>query len=82
MDASILNQIRSYSFAAHDMLLYLDTHPTDKEAFEMFKELVRKSNTLKLEYEKTNGPLCSFSTAEQSNFNWLKSPWPWEKEAN
>ena len=82
MDTSMLNQIRSYSFAAHDMLLYLDTHPTDKEAFEMFKDLVCKAKALKAEYEEKNGPLTAFGTACQSGFNWLESPWPWEKEAN
>ncbi len=82
MDNNLLEQIRNYSFAAYDMLLYLDTHPDDKTAFNMYKELVAKANSLKAEYEKTNGPLSAFSTASQSSFNWLNSPWPWEKEAN
>lgn len=82
MDTSMLNQIRSYTFAAHDILLYLDTHPSDKEAFEMYKELVGKAKSLKSEYEEKNGPLSAFGAAYQKSFNWLDSPWPWEKEAN
>lgn len=82
MDRNLLDQIRSYNFAAYDMLLYLDTHPDDKAAFEMFRELTAKTKALKAEYERTNGPLSAFSTGMQSSFNWLDSPWPWEKEAN
>lgn len=77
----LMKQLQSYRFAAHDLLLYLDTHPEDKKAFEIFKELVCKTKNLIAEYEKNNGPLSAFSAVGES-FNWLNSPWPWEKEAN
>lgn len=77
-----LKQLQSYNFAAYDMLLYLDTHPNDKKAFEMFKELVSKTKVLMTEYEKEFGPLTAFSSAAFSQFEWIKSPWPWEKEGN
>lgn len=80
--AELLNQIQSYGFAAYDMLLYLDTHPKDKKAFSMFKQLVEKTNKLRKEYEKEHGPLSPFSAANFDSFTWLDSPWPWEKEAN
>ncbi len=80
--AELLKQIQCYNFAAYDMLLYLDTHPKDKKAFEMFQELVGKTNELKCMYEKEFGPLSQFAAAGQSSFNWLDNPWPWEKEAN
>lgn len=78
----LLKKLQSYNFAAYDMLLYLDTHPTDKKAFSMFKDLVEKTLQLKSEYEKNYGPLTPYGTAAQDSFNWLASPWPWEKEAN
>ena len=78
----LLKQIQCYNFAAYDMLLYLDTHPKDKKAFAMFRDLVEKTKSLKSEFEKTYGPLTPFNTASQSSFNWLDSPWPWEKEVN
>ena len=43
-----LLELQKYNFAAYDMLLYLDTHPEDKKAFEMFKQLVEKFNKLPL----------------------------------
>lgn len=78
----LLKKLQCYNFAAYDMLLYLDTHPEDKKAFTIFKELVEKTTSLKKEFEKEYGPLSPYSTANQDCFNWLCSPWPWEKEAN
>lgn len=77
-----LKQLQSYNFAAYDMLLYLDTHPNDKKAFEMFQSLVSKTKMLMTEYEKEYGPLTAYSAAGFTQFEWLKSPWPWEREAN
>lgn len=83
MDRTVtLNKIRSYCFAAQDLLLYLDTHPDDKKAFSLFRDVVSKAKELKREYEKTCGPLSVFSAAQFEKFEWLDSPWPWEKEAN
>ena len=79
---NLLKQVQSYNFAAYDMLLFLDTHPDDKKAFNIFKELVKKLKSLIAEYETNYGPLSAFSSAMGSDFNWLDSPWPWEREAN
>lgn len=79
---SLMKKLQSYGFAAYDMLLYLDTHPKDKKAFEMFKELVEKTNELKMEYENKYGPLTPYSAARFDTFTWLEGPWPWQKEAN
>lgn len=79
---SLLKKIQSYRFAAYDMLLYLDTHPDDKKAFALFKELAAKSKQLIKEYQDNYGPLSAFGAADGESFDWLKSPWPWEKEAN
>ena len=78
----LLKWLQQYNFAAYDMLLYLDTHPCDKKAFKLYKELVEKTKSLKNEYEEKYGPLTPYSAARFDEFNWLKGPWPWEKEAN
>ena len=38
----LLFKIQKYNFAAYDLLLYLDTHPDDRNAFRMFRELVKE----------------------------------------
>ncbi len=82
MEPCTLKQLQSYKFAAHDMLLYLDTHPDDKKAFSIYKSLVAKANALMQEYQRKNGPLSAMAAAEFDEFRWLESPWPWEKEGN
>ena len=77
-----LYEIQKCNFAAYDLLLYLDTHPKDKKAFAMFRDLVEKLKMLKKEYEREHGPLEAYNTAGFSSFKWSDSPWPWEREAN
>lgn len=77
-----LFEIQKLNFAAYDLLLYLDTHPTDKRAFSMFADLVKKLKTEKSNYEEQFGPLEAYNSASFSTFKWLDSPFPWEKEAN
>ena len=74
--------LQSYCFAAHDMLLYLDTHPCDEKAFALYKALVAKARELKNEYQRKYGPLNALSAADYDEFKWLESPWSWEKGGN
>lgn len=79
---ALLKKIQSYKFAAYDMLLFLDTHPDDKTAFNMYRELVACTKKSIAEYESLYGPLSAQAAANFDTFLWSKSPWPWEKEAN
>ncbi|MBO5059766.1 MAG: spore coat protein CotJB [Clostridia bacterium] len=74
--------LQSYRFAAHDMLLYLDTHPDDEKAFALFKSLTKKANELQNAYIEKCGPLTAASAAKFDEFRWLECPWPWEKGGN
>lgn len=78
----LMKEIQNIWFAMYDLLLYLDTHPCDKKAFRMFKELGEKKSDLYCEYVNNYGPLTAFDTAERSSFDWLNSPWPWEHQTD
>ncbi len=75
-------EIQRYCFSAHDMQLYLDTHPTDTKAFALYQALVQKAEALKQEYQCKYGPLNVISAADGETYTWLESPWPWEKGGN
>ena len=77
-----LYEIQKCNFAAYDLLLYLDPHPKDRRAFELFRELVEKLKKMKKEYEREFGPLEAFNSAAFASFKWNDTPWPWEREAN
>ena len=79
---ALLKQIQQYNFAAYDVLLYLDTHSDDKKAFTMYQELMAKYKKLLNEYQQNYGPLTIEGAAVQNEFNWYRSPWPWENGAN
>jgi hypothetical protein len=78
---SLLYELSAYSFAAHELNLYLDINPKDQSLIKLFNDYRTKANTLIAEYEKKYGPL-NISSANSSNntFTWEQSSWPWEVE--
>ncbi len=76
----LLNYINEVSFAKDEMLLYLDTHPCDKEALAFCRKHVEMRNKALKEYAKHYGPLtidCTDDVASDS-WEWVMQPWPWE----
>lgn len=64
-------------FAAWDLRLYLDTHPTDAQAMAQFAQLCGS-----LEdgcYACRGIKPCDFA---DGIWHYLDGPWPWEPEAN
>lgn len=74
--AELLTKVDAYCFACHDLNLYLDTHPNDKDMFNLFKELSADSNKAIFEYENKYGPL--FVGNSSFPWSWNDSPWPWD----
>ena len=74
----MLVNIGQYSFMAHEMNLYLDTHPNDREALNKFQEFRNKADELIKNYERKYGPLTiSGNVSNQTPFNWVTTKWPW-----
>lgn len=79
---SLLKKVQMYLFTAYDLQLFLDTHPDDKKAFAMFRDVVMKSKEAIAEYQDQYGPLTANATIMFDTYKWIEGPWPWEKEAN
>ena len=75
----LLYKIQMYSFAIKDLILYLDTHPTDQSTLNEYLKLVNKKETLIKEYESMYGPLCSNNVTSDDKWTWINNPWPWDK---
>ncbi len=73
----LLQRISTSQFAAWELHLYLDTHPCDSSANEMFRRYTEEAAMLKKEYERKYGPL---NVSASNEADWLKDPWPWENE--
>ncbi len=76
--AEMLTYIDAYCFAAHDLNLYLDTHPNDKEMTNLFRKYTDEANNIIRQYEQKYGPL--FVDASNIPWTWNDSPWPWENK--
>lgn len=75
----LLHEIMSLNFAINELVLYLDTHPTDSCAIKMHSEYSEKVIELTKEYQKMYGPLTvNFTSSDGDCWKWSEEPWPWE----
>ena len=72
----LMRAIMEASFFATDLKLYLDTHPDDKRALEMFREACRQYRACKAAFEDSYWPLNACSAGEDGCWNWLDGVWP------
>ena len=73
----MLKKLCSYDFVLVELNLYLDTHPTDKQALEKLRQCEQSAAALRAEFEEKYGPLSS-SSEITNPYSWINSPWPWE----
>ncbi len=71
-------ELQALNFVMLELGLYLDTHPDDKEAFELFREYGKLAQEGRRRYEAMYGPLTKQAAANQDQYTWLNDPWPWE----
>ena len=76
--SEMLKDVMETGFAAYELQLFLDTHPEDEAALEMYAEIVRKAEAAKKAYEMAYGPLTPEAAAGKKEWTWIKTPWPWE----
>lgn len=77
-----LRRIQELTFAAYDLQLYLDTHPHDREALELFAQISATADSAMMDYENKYGPLRAGNTKGGVPFRWVADEynWPWAKE--
>ncbi len=78
----ILDKIRMIDFSIYETVLYLDAYPDDCEAMAYYHQLIHQRKSLIEEYERKVGPMTVCGNLSSNTWNWIKSPWPWEYEAN
>lgn len=72
----LLRAIAEASFFALDLQLYLDTHPDDTRAVEMFREAVKQYKACKAAFEDSFYPLTSMSAGKDGDWDWLCGTFP------
>ena len=72
-----LTELQALEFVVLELGIYLDTHPEDEEAFQLFRQYVALERSARAAYEETNGPLMKDSAVNFGTYRWLNDPWPW-----
>lgn len=81
-DCPIRKRVFETGFALDDILLYLDTHPMDREALRYYQYAKQQNEEAVRAYEQTYGPLMFTQVDCKNEWSWMKNPWPWEGGAN
>lgn len=74
----LLFEVQIKSFLAHDILLYLDTHPNDRAALYAYQSALDERLMAVRTYERQVGALTPYGLRCQENFNWTNEPFPWQ----
>lgn len=77
--SDLLYKLQAADFAAYDLLLYLDTHPCCQSALTLYHEKVKEAKKLREEYESKYGPITAISSSKDTPWQWIQSPWVWER---
>ena len=77
----LLQWINIVSFTLNDIQLFLDTHPSSQPAMEYFDSFHAERKAALKEYARLYGPLTvdTVNTSACDTWNWIHSPWPWQK---
>ena len=82
LPATPLAELQALEFVVLELGIYLDTHPEDEEAFQLYRQYVAIERSAKAAYADANGPLMKDSTANYESYRWVRDPWPWNFQQN
>lgn len=78
--SQLYDKVCEAHFFLHDLQLYLDTHPCDEAALEMFREACKQYEACYEAFEKCCWPLRSCGAGKDDcDWDWLCGAWPSEK---
>ena len=78
----LLREITALDFYITDLHLFLDTHPNETKAIETYNRCIMKIRELRMEYNRLYGMLLSNLCTSCEPWQWIDSPWPWQRAAN
>ena len=74
----LLRDVQAKSFLAHDILLYLDTHPGDQQAFAAYRRALNDRREAVKVYEQRVGALQTDDLRCRERFDWVGGYYPWQ----
>ncbi len=74
---ALLMRVYETGFALDDVSLYLDTHPTDRDAMSYYKYAKKLNEDAVKAFEEVYGPLM-INHVTADCWDWVENPWPWD----
>lgn len=72
-----MTELQALEFVLQELALYLDTHPSDAEAFELFRQYAAMEQEARSAFATAGMPISRGETAMNKTYSWPKDPWPW-----
>ncbi|KXS42802.1 MULTISPECIES: spore coat protein CotJB [unclassified Candidatus Frackibacter] len=79
----MLKELMAIQFTVHELVLYLDTHPDDEEALELYDEYAMELQELMQEYQEEYGPIVArhpLREPMEDYWEYIQTAWPWQIE--
>ena len=73
-----LFNLSQMGFAMHELNLYLDIHPEDRNMLNVFMDYKNTYNNLLNSYEQKYGPITVNGANGPTPFSWVNTTFPWE----
>ena len=76
-------KLRRIDFSIIDTVLYLDAYPNCQKALSYYHKLKAEREAIVEALSKScNTPMTAFCNTNETEWNWINSPWPWELADN
>ena len=75
-------ELQAMAFMLQELALYLDTHPQDKEALEVYRKYQKMYHDAMITFNQNCRPLNHVTPDDSWQYRWICDPWPWEYAAN
>ncbi len=77
-----LMRVQTYGFALDEAILFLDTHPNNREALDYYHRAHKEYDAAVSLYETNFGPLGAKRVHDIDKWSWVEGCMPWEEECN
>lgn len=77
-----LLRVQTAGFALDEAVLFLDTHPEDRQALDYYHKILEEYNAAVAMYVNDFGPLEATQVKSRDRWTWVDGCMPWEEECN
>ena len=74
-EAMLMRKLAAADFFALELKLYLNTHPDDTRAIEIYREAVKQAEACREAFEAEFYPLRASSAGTDCEWDWLCGQW-------